>query len=134
MYLVDQSFHLPWEDRKPRNRNYFKIKIELFKNSLQKPHSAHIMISLQTLVRQNGQIYSMRMQRNWVLATISNFLIPFSLQLNVVDLGYYILLILLDKLTLSLTYQKFTPSGFKDKGIRIFECVAKTQFLYPVSY
>ena len=56
------------------------------------------------------------------------------MQINVVDLGYYILLILLDKLTLSLTYQKFTPSGFKDKGIRIFECVAKTQFLYPVSY
>ena len=31
---------------------------------------------------------------------------------------------------LSLKYQTFTPSGCKDIGIRKFEFVAKTQFLY----
>jgi len=29
----------------------------------------------------------------------------------------------------SLKYERFTPSGFKDKGIRKFEFVAQTQFL-----
>ena len=30
----------------------------------------------------------------------------------------------------NLIYQRFTQSGCKDIGIRKFECVAKTQFLY----
>ena len=30
---------------------------------------------------------------------------------------------------LNLKYQKFTPSGYKDLGVIIFEFVAKTQFL-----
>ena len=33
---------------------------------------------------------------------------------------------------LSLKYQRFTPLGCKDIGIRIFEFVAKTQFLCSV--
>jgi len=31
---------------------------------------------------------------------------------------------------LSLKYQRFTPTGRKDLGIRKFEFVAKSQFLY----
>ena len=31
--------------------------------------------------------------------------------------------------SLSLKYQRFTPSGCKDKGVRKYEFVAKTQFL-----
>ena len=34
----------------------------------------------------------------------------------------------------SLKYQRPTPSGCKDIGIRIFEFVAKTQFLYTKWY
>ena len=33
---------------------------------------------------------------------------------------------------LSFKYQRFTPSDCKDLGIRIFEFVAKTQFLTPM--
>ena len=32
---------------------------------------------------------------------------------------------------ISLKYQRFTPSGCKNIGIRKFKFVAKTQFLYP---
>ena len=33
----------------------------------------------------------------------------------------------------SLKYQRFTPSGCRNIGIRQFEFVAKTQFLYMVN-
>ena len=35
--------------------------------------------------------------------------------------------------SLSLKYQGFSPSGCQDIGIRKFEFVAKTQFLYKIN-
>ena len=55
-------------------------------------------------------------QRILVFATNSDFLIPISLQPNVVDLKY---MVSVRSNNLSFKYQKFTPSGCKDKGIRI---------------
>ena len=37
---------------------------------------------------------------------------------------------LLDQTIVSFKYKRFTPSGCEDIGIRKFEFVAKTQFLY----
>ena len=62
------------------------------------------------------------MQRKWVFVTNSDFLIPISLQLNVVD-------ILNDSDSsnnLSLKYQRFKPSGCHNIDIRTFKFVVKT--------
>ena len=48
------------------------------------------------------------------------FLIPISLQPNVVDLRYFKIYILIEK-NLSLKYQRFTPSGGKNLGISKLE-------------
>ena len=58
-------------------------------------------------------------QRKWVFATSTDFLILIYLQLNVVDLRYFKLWILLDQIILNL--------GYKDIGIIKFEFVAKTK-------
>ena len=70
-------------------------------------------------------------QRNWVFATNSDFLIPLSLQPNVLDLRYFIISV--GSNSLSLKYQRFNPSGCKDIGIRKISFEAKTQLLYLTS-
>ena len=74
--------------------------------------------------------FDMFWQRNWVLVTNSNFLIPISLQSHdeTGDIKLWI-----RSRNLSLTYQRFTSSGCKDIGYRNFEFVAKTQFLFLLS-
>ena len=67
----------------------------------------------------------------WVFTTNSDFLIPFSLQPNIVDVKT---MNSVRSNHLSLKYQRFTPSGYKDIGIRKFEFVAKTQFLLKLKY
>ena len=52
------------------------------------------------------------------------------MQPDVVDLWYFKHWIVIDESSLSLKYQRETPSGCKDIGIRKFECVAKTQFFW----
>ena len=47
------------------------------------------------------------LSRNWVLATNSDFLIPISLNPNIVNLRYFNIRVLLDQIK----YQRFTPSG-----------------------
>ena len=69
-------------------------------------------------------------QRNWVLATNSDFLIPISLQPAVVDLSYFRLSI---SNTLILKYQRFTSSVWKYIRIRKVELVAKNQFLCVIN-
>ena len=69
-------------------------------------------------------------QRNWVLATNSDFLIPISLQPAVVDLSYFRLSI---SNTLILKYQRFTSSVWKYIRIRKVELVAKNQFLSVIN-
>ena len=66
---------------------------------------------------------------NWVFATNSDFLIPLSVQVDLVDLWYVILYILVESSIVSLKYQRFTQSDCNDLGIRKFMNVAKTQFL-----
>ena len=57
-------------------------------------------------------------ERNWVSATNSDFLVPISLQSNVIDLKYFKLWILLYQIIFSLEYKWFKPLGCKDIGIR----------------
>ena len=54
-----------------------------------------------------------RLQRNWIFATNSNFLI------HVVDLSYFKLWILVRSNSPGWKYRRVTPSGCKDKGIKI---------------
>ena len=61
-------------------------------------------------------------ERNWIFTTNSDFTIPISLQLNVVNLRYCNLWFRLGK------YLRFTSPGCKDKGMRIFDFVTNTQF------
>ena len=72
--------------------------------------------------------FDMFWQRNWVLVTNSNFLIPISLQYHdeTGDIKLWI-----RSSNLSLTYQRFTSSGCKDKGLRNFEFVAKNPIPFP---
>jgi len=72
----------------------------------------------------------MNSQRNWVFATNSDFLIviynlatrfPRPLIFQNINSGR--------SKSLSLKYQRFTPSGCKDIGVRKCKFVAKTQFL-----
>ena len=72
-----------------------------------------------------------RILSNWVSATNSDFLIPLSLQPNVVDLRYFTLWIRSVRLSSSsLKYQRFSLSGCKDIGNSKYEFVAKTQLLH----
>ena len=57
---------------------------------------------------------------------MSDFKIPISLQPNVIDLKYFILLLLIHYIILK--YSKFTTLGCKDIWILKSEFVAKTQF------
>ena len=63
------------------------------------------------------------------IATNSDFLIPISLQPNVVDLRYFKLSILLGQKISVWNIKVGKPSGCTDMRIRKFEFVAKTQFL-----
>ena len=75
---------------------------------------------------QNKKVFNSTL-RKWVFTTNSNFCIPLSLQLDVVDTWYFKLWFLLD---LSLKYQMFRSSGCNDIRISKLEFVTKTQFLY----
>ena len=44
------------------------------------------------------------------------------------------MIIIIRSNSLSVKYQRFTASGFKDIGIRKFEFVAKAQFLFIEKY
>ena len=80
--------------------------------------------NLQKKIKKNSQ-------RSWVFDTNSDFLIPISLQPNVVDLRYFKLWILLHQIIL---VWNIKTSGSIDIGIRTFEFVAKTQFLWNSSF
>ena len=67
--------------------------------------------------------------RNWVFATNSDFLIPISLDCNVVNLLIFQTISSVRSNNISLKYQRFTTLGFKDIVIINSEFVAKTQFL-----
>ena len=55
-----------------------------------------------------------------MFATTSDFFIPTSLPFNDVDLRYFKLRILLNQIIEVCTYQRFTPSGYEDIGVRKF--------------
>ena len=67
-------------------------------------------------------------QRNWVLATNAKFVISISSTQNRRPLMFQTLNSVRIN-SLSLKYERFTPTGCKDIGNRTFEFVAKTQFL-----
>ncbi len=67
------------------------------------------------------------MERNWVFATNSEFIIPISLEPNVANLWYFKLW---SNKIHSLKYLRFTTLESKDIGFRNAEFVAKTQFLW----
>ena len=69
-------------------------------------------------------------QRNCVFATNSDFLIPISLEPNVVDLRDFKLWIMLDQTIKVWNIYRFAPTRCKVKEIWKFEFVAKTEFLY----
>ena len=85
-------------------------------------------IGAENLGRSNGPVTSGPGQRKWVFATNSNFLIPLSLQPNVVELRYFKLRIRFDQKP-KFEIKSFTPPGCIDIGIRKFELVPKTQLL-----
>ena len=68
---------------------------------------------------------SIQLERNWVFATNSDFLITISLEPNVVDSRYFKLWILLDQI-----FRAWNIKGSKDIRVWIFEIVTKTQFLW----
>jgi len=72
-------------------------------------------------------------QRNWVLATNSDFLIPISFEPYIINLWYFKLIFSnLSNRSHSLKCQMSTPLDYKDIGIRKLEFVTKTQFLCSV--
>ena len=76
---------------------------------------------------------SMRKQRNWVFATNSDFLIPISLDSNLVKPLTFQTMTSVWWNNISLKYQRLTTLGSKDIGIRKSEFVmAKTQLLYEL--
>ena len=86
-----------------------------------------------TQITKISKVTKIIMQRNWVFATNSNFLIPISMQPDVANLWYFKPLIfqtciIWSNRIHSLKYLRFTTLGCKDKGIRKSEFVTKTQF------
>ncbi len=69
-------------------------------------------------------------ERKWVFATNSKIIIPTFVQPDVEELWYLKLWIIWNNESLSLKYERFTTSGFKEIGIRKFEFAATTQFLW----
>ena len=65
---------------------------------------------------------------NWVLATISNFQITVSIPNQCRRPWVFQTDNFVRSNNFNLKYQRFTPSGWKDKGIRNFEFVAKIHF------
>ena len=76
------------------------------------------------------------MQRNWVFATNSNFLIFISLQPDILNLWYFKLILFdLTELIHSFKYLRSATLGSKDKGIITkSEFVAQTQFLIKLNW
>jgi len=68
-------------------------------------------------------------ERNWVFATNSEFLIPISLEPNVVNLWYFKLIIIWSNRIHSLKYLRSTTLESKDKVFKKAEFVAKTHLL-----
>ena len=91
-----------------------------------------IFEAINTFLQNNKYLYPNRqaevnifLKRNWVFAPNFDFLVPLSLQPNVGDLIFQNMNSVRSN-NLRLKYQRFTPSGWKDIGIRKFEFVAKT--------
>ncbi len=72
---------------------------------------------------------SMRKQRNWVFATNSDFLIPISLDSNLVKPLTFQTMTSVKSYNISLKYQRFTTLGSKDIGMRKTEFVARIQWI-----
>ena len=92
---------------------YFKLYINLINQII-------LVLNVKGLRHQIIKIHGienlgLQLQRHWVFATNSDFLIPISLKTNVVDLRYYKL--------------RKTPSDCTVIGISQFEFAAKIQFL-----
>ena len=68
-----------------------------------------------------------KVQKNWVLITNFDFIIPIFLQPNVADLRFYMNY---EKNNLKIEISSFTEAGCKDKRIRKFDVVARTQFFW----
>ena len=68
-------------------------------------------------------------QMNLVLVTNFYFLIPYNLTIRFPPYIFQTINSIRSN-SPSLKYQRFSPSGCKDKGVRKYKYVAKTQFLY----
>ena len=67
------------------------------------------------------------------LLQTSDYLIPKSLEPNVIDLRFFHKINSVRSNDIHLKYKRFTTSGCKDKGIRKFNFVAKNQFLLKMN-
>ena len=73
-------------------------------------------------------------KKNWVFATNSDFITPIFMQPDICRRSFkFQTMHCVRSNKLSLKYLRFTPSGWKNTGIRKFFFVAKTQFLCPLN-